>query len=47
MKDETTLNGLCEMIDHCTQEREIPFAQRVVNQVLCKKRTNKDFRLSS
>jgi 2-polyprenyl-3-methyl-5-hydroxy-6-metoxy-1,4-benzoquinol methylase len=22
MKDETVLNALCEMIDHCTRERE-------------------------
>jgi hypothetical protein len=47
MKDETTLNALCEMIDHCAQEREIPTAQRVVNQVLHKKRTNKEFKLSA
>jgi hypothetical protein len=47
MKDETVLNALCEMIDHCAQEREIPTAQRVVNQVLCKKRTNGEFRLSA
>jgi hypothetical protein len=46
MKDETVLNALYEMIDHCTQEREIPIAQRVVNQVLCRKRTNEEFRLS-
>jgi hypothetical protein len=24
MKDEAALNALCEMIDHCTQERELP-----------------------
>jgi hypothetical protein len=46
MKDETLLNALYEMIYHCMQEREIPIAQRVVNQVLCRKRTNKEFRLS-
>jgi hypothetical protein len=46
MKDETKLNELCEMIDHCAQEREISIAQRVVNHVLCKKRTNGKFRLS-
>jgi hypothetical protein len=47
MKDEIVLNGLCEMIDHYAQEREIPIAQRVVNQVLCKKRTNGEFILSA
>jgi hypothetical protein len=31
MKDEIALNALCEMIDHCAQEREMPIAQRVVN----------------
>jgi hypothetical protein len=47
MKDETTLSALCDMIDHCTQEREIPIAERVVNQVLHKKRTNGEFILSA
>jgi hypothetical protein len=41
------VNALYEMIDHCTQEREIPITQRVVNQVLHKKRTNREFRLSA
>lgn len=27
MKDEIALNALCEMIDHCVQERAIPTAQ--------------------
>jgi hypothetical protein len=45
MKDETTLNALHGMIDQCTQDREVPMTQRVVNQVLCKKRTNKEFLL--
>jgi hypothetical protein len=31
MKDEVALKTLYEMIDHCTQERETPIAQRVVN----------------
>jgi hypothetical protein len=47
MKDENELNELCEIIDHYTQEREIPIAQRVVNQVLRKKRTNGEFRLGA
>ena len=47
IKDETTLNALYEMIDHYVQEREILIAERVENQVLCRKRTNGEFRLSS
>jgi hypothetical protein len=46
MKDETTLKELCGMIDHCAQEREVPTAHRVVNQVLCKNRTSGEFRLN-
>jgi hypothetical protein len=46
IKYETKLNALCEMIDHCAQEMEIPTTHRVVNQVLRKKRTNGEFRLS-
>jgi hypothetical protein len=34
MKDETSLISLCEMTDHCVQDREFPIAQRVVNQIL-------------
>jgi hypothetical protein len=45
MKYETAMNTLCEMIDHCMQEREILVVHRVVNQVLHKKRTNGEFRL--
>jgi hypothetical protein len=44
MKDETVLNALC---DQCTQEMEIPTIERVVNQVLCKNRTNREFRVSA
>jgi hypothetical protein len=47
MKDETALNTLYDMIDHCTQGRETPIAQRVVNQVLHRKRTNGEFRFSA
>jgi hypothetical protein len=46
MKYETSLNALYEMIDHCMQGRENPIEQRVVNWVLHRKRTNKEFRLS-
>jgi hypothetical protein len=31
MKDGIVLNEVCEMIDQCVQEREIPPAKRVVN----------------
>jgi hypothetical protein len=37
------LNALHGMIDHCTQEREVPTGQRVVNQVICKRRTSREF----
>jgi hypothetical protein len=47
MKDETALNALCKIIDHCAQEREIPTVQRVVNRVMRKKRTNEEFKLSA
>jgi hypothetical protein len=46
MKYEITLSALCNIIGHCAQEVEIPTAQRVVNQVLRKKKTNGEFRLS-
>jgi hypothetical protein len=45
MKDEVALNALCGMIDHSTQEREFHTTQRVVNQVLRKKRRSDEFRL--
>jgi hypothetical protein len=41
MKDETKLNALREMIDQCAQDKGAPSAQRVVNQVQHKKRTNR------
>jgi len=47
MKNEIVLNALNEMIDNYMQESEIPIAQRVVNQVLRRKRTNGEFRLSA
>jgi hypothetical protein len=47
MQDETTLNTLCRMIDQFTQDKEVPTMQKVVNQVLRKKRTNKEFILSA
>jgi hypothetical protein len=47
MQDETTLNTLCRMIDHLAPDKEIPTKQKAMNQVLCKKRTNKEFKLSA
>jgi hypothetical protein len=46
MKDETSLKTIYEMIYHCTQGRETPITQRVVNQVLHRKRTNEEFKFS-
>jgi hypothetical protein len=46
MKHETKLSTLYDMIDHCTRGRETPIAQRVVNQVLHRKRTNEKFKFS-
>ena len=34
MKDETALNALCKIIDHCMQYREFLTTHTVVNQVL-------------
>jgi hypothetical protein len=47
MKDETALSTLYDMIDHCTRGRETPITQRMVNQVLCRKRTNEEFRFNA
>jgi hypothetical protein len=47
MKYETMLSTLYDMIGHCTRGMETPIAQRVVNQVLCSKRTNREFRFSA
>jgi hypothetical protein len=47
MKDETMLRTLYDMIDHCTQGMETPITQRVVNQVLHRKRTNDEFKFSA
>jgi hypothetical protein len=35
------------MIGHCAQEREIFSTQRVVNQILQKNRTNREFIISA
>jgi hypothetical protein len=41
------LHTLCSMIDHCTQGKEVPTENKVVNQLLRKKRTNGEFRFSA
>jgi hypothetical protein len=46
MKYEIALSTLCDMIDHCTQGRETHIAQRMVNRVLHRKRTNGEFRFN-
>jgi hypothetical protein len=43
MKDNATLSMLHGMICHCAKEKEIPIANKEVNQVHYKKRTNRDF----
>jgi hypothetical protein len=47
MKDRTMLSMLYNMIDHCTKGRDTPVAQRMVNQVLRRKRTNGEFRFNA
>jgi hypothetical protein len=47
MKDETTLNTLYDMIDHCTRGRETPISQRMINRVFLRKRNNEEFRFSA
>jgi hypothetical protein len=47
VKYETALNAIYEMIDHFKQGRENPMKQRVVNQVLRRKRTNEEFKFSA
>jgi hypothetical protein len=47
MKYEIALKKLYDMIDQCREEMETPITQRVVNQVLHRKRTNKEFKFSA
>jgi hypothetical protein len=47
MKDEYCFIILCGMIDHCAQEKEMHVAQKTLNQVHQKKRTNREFRLNA
>jgi hypothetical protein len=44
MKDETTLSTLYDMIDESTRGKETPIIQRMVNQVLHRKRTNEEYK---
>jgi hypothetical protein len=46
MKDRTGLSMLYNMIDHYTKGRDTHVAQRMVNQVLRRKRTNGEFRFN-
>jgi hypothetical protein len=47
MKDRNALSMLYNMIDHYTKGRDTPVAQRMVNQVLCKKRSNEEFKFNA
>jgi hypothetical protein len=47
IKYENALNTIYEMIDQCTQDRETPITQSVVNQVLRQNRTNGEFIFSA
>jgi hypothetical protein len=47
MKYTTTLSTLYDMIDQCTKGRENPIMHRMVNQVLCKKKTNEEFKFNA
>jgi hypothetical protein len=40
MKDRTVIHTLYDMIDQCKKGRETPIMQRMVSQVLRRKRTN-------
>jgi len=46
MKDRTALNILYNMIDHYAKVRDTSITQRMVNQVLCRNRTNGEFMFS-
>jgi hypothetical protein len=43
VEDENELHTLCSMIYNCTQGKEDPTENKVVNQLLHKKRTNGEF----
>jgi hypothetical protein len=47
VEDEKALHTLFSMIDHCAQGKAVPTEKKVVNQLLCKKRTNGEFRFSA
>jgi hypothetical protein len=47
VEDENGLHTLCSMIDHCAQGKESPTKNKLVNQLLCKKRTNGEFMFSA
>jgi hypothetical protein len=45
VEDENEMHTLCSMIDHYGQGKEVPTEKKVVNQLLCKKKTNGELRL--
>jgi hypothetical protein len=47
VEDEKALHTLFSMIDHCTQIKAVPTENKVVNQLLHKKRTNGEFRFNA
>jgi hypothetical protein len=47
MNYKATLSTLYDMIDHSTQGRVTPITQRMVNQVLHRKRTNGQFKFNA
>jgi hypothetical protein len=47
IEDEKELHKLYSMIDHCTQGKTIPTENKVVNQLLCKERTTREFRFNA
>jgi hypothetical protein len=47
VEDEKELHTLCSMIDHCAQGKAVPTERKVVNQLLRKKRTNREFRFNA
>jgi hypothetical protein len=47
MRDKTVLSILYNMIDHCVKGRDTLVTQQMINQVLRRKRTNKEFKFNA
>ena len=47
MKNRTMVSILYNMIDHCKKGRDTPITERMANQVLCRKRTNGEFKFNA